>query len=278
MWEGLFGRKNAAKAATSEPSRWSRLIEAYLGCECEYIPANTDPDEALRRFDVTEAFCRNSGMYPVLVPTDDILAEALFENAGVSLPEGDTVPQEDIDRIKRYRSALLSSINPDNAGELMRAGEKEAAEMLKDEHFRKTVWESDVIEFDDNNSRPGAFRDLQTRKTRELLLAKIPAGEPWEIPAWLPFGGWNDCPSPETMLAMAKRWYEGYGAVVCCVTCDEMEFQVKTPPVSHEEALALAKEHFYFCYDRLTQYGGYYNLATLTDGLLRSRCWYFWWD
>ena len=80
------------------------------------------------------------------------------------------------------------------------------------------------------------------------------------------------------MLAMAKRWYDAYGAVIGCVTSDEMEFLVKTLPRRRDEALALAKEYFAFCEDRLTQYGGHYNLATLTDGLLRSRCWYFWWD
>ena len=77
---------------------------------------------------------------------------------------------------------------------------------------------------------------------------------------------------------MAKRWYDRYGAVICCVTYDEMEFHVARLPSTREEALALAKEHFYFCEDRLTQYGGHYNLATLVEGLLRSRYWYFWWD
>ena len=27
-----------------------------------------------------------------------------------------------------------------------------------------------------------------------LVLAEIPVSRPWEIFAWLPFGGWNECP------------------------------------------------------------------------------------
>ena len=278
MLHGLFGRKSDAAVTNSEPSRESRLIEAFLGCECEYIPANTDPDEVLRRFDVTEMFCRNNGMCPVLVAVDDILAEAFFENAGIPLPEGDSIPPGDMERITKYRNELIASYSPANAEAVILAGEQRAAELLKDRQFKKILWESKVIEFDDNNKCMEAFRDIQTRKTRELLLAKIPVSEPWQVAAWFPMGGWNGCPSPEDMLAMAKRWYQKYGAVICCVTYDEMEFHVANLPSTREEALALAKEHFYFCEDRLTQYGGYYNLATLVDGLLRSRYWYFWWD
>ncbi len=38
------------------------------------------------------------------------------------------------------------------------------------------------------------FLDFSTKKSMELILAKIPTEKPWEIFAWVPFGGWNECP------------------------------------------------------------------------------------
>ena len=278
MRKGLFHGFLRGDDSSSEPSRESRLIEAFFGFVCEYIPAGTKPDEVLHRFDVTEMSCRNRGLSPVLVAVDDILAGTLLDNVGIPLPEGDEIAQSDIDRISEYRRALIAEYSPENADKLIAEGVKRSAEMLQNEYFKKTLWESKVIEFDDSNTRMGAFRDLETQKTRELLLARIPADEPWHIAAWLPMGGWNGCPEPKDMLSVAKRWYDKYGAVICCVTSDEMEFHVSDLPAANDEALALAKEHFYFCEDRLTQYGGHYNLATLSDGLTKSSYWYFWWD
>ena len=278
MLKGLFGKKATAKTQSNEPSRESRLIEAFLGCECEYIPANTDPDEVLRRFDVTEMFCRNNGMCPVLVAVDDILAEAFFENAGIPLPEGDSIPPGDMERITKYRNELIASYSPANAEALILSGEQRTSELLKDRQFKKILWESKVIEFDDNNKCMEAFRDIQTRKTRELLLAKIPVSEPWQVAAWLPMGGWNECPAPEELLAMARRWYDQYGAVICCMTFDELEFRVSHRPTDAEASYALAKEHYYFCQDRVEQYADEYNLRTLADNLTKSPYWYFWWD
>lgn len=65
------------------------------------------------------------------------------------------------------------------------------------------------------------FLSLQTasrlRKETPLYLAEIPTVNPWEVFAWLPFGGWNDCPDSEDMMAVFQYWYEKYGAVPACI-------------------------------------------------------------
>ena len=57
-----------------------------------------------------------------------------------------------------------------------------------------------------------SYWDERTGRTDYILLAEIPVKEPWQAMAWLPMGGWNNCPDPYTMMMTARRWYEEYGA------------------------------------------------------------------
>lgn len=45
--------------------------------------------------------------------------------------------------------------------------------------------------------------------------------------AWLPMGGWNNCPTPFAMMMTARRWYEEYGAWPAAVSHDILEFAVE---------------------------------------------------
>ena len=71
--------------------------------------------------------------------------------------------------------------------------------------------------------------------TYPLILAKIPVKNPWEIFAYLPFGGWNECPNTPELMAVTKYWFEKYGAVPAAMSHDELEFLLPTP-VSQEKA------------------------------------------
>ena len=46
---------------------------------------------------------------------------------------------------------------------------------------------------------------MKKRKARCSLL-QIPTDDPADIPAYLPFGGWNDCPDTQTQLAFTHYW------------------------------------------------------------------------
>jgi hypothetical protein len=116
----------------------------------------------------------------------------------------------------------------------------------------------------------------------EIILAKIPAANPWELPAWVPMGGFNDCPSPAEQVAVFRRWYERYGAAAALVSYDvwEMELRDKEPVKDDEGAEALAKEQFAFCYDIVMQAFGqaFCSVRGLASRLRGSSAWYFWWD
>ena len=284
MFKKLFCRNIAAKEIHTEPSRESRLIGQFLGCECRHIPAGTDPDEVRKLFEEAQSQCAGENIFPVLVSVSDNLIETLLDNAGVAFPEGDALSDEDRKTIAAFRDDLIEKCTDSDADDFFRAGEEWVAGMLRDERFRRNVWENRKILFDDVIPVYGSFVDVQFTKyrvtalSREVLLAKIPAAAPWQLAAWLPMGGWNECPAPKEMLSVAKRWYEKYRAVICCVTSDELEFCVSAPPTDRDESYALAKEFFSFCEDRLVQYGERNNLATLAAGLTHSPYWYFWWD
>ena len=56
------------------------------------------------------------------------------------------------------------------------------------------------------------YWDYPTERTLPLLLVEIPVKNPWEVFAYLPFGGWNECPDTPELMAVTKYWFEQYGA------------------------------------------------------------------
>ena len=95
--------------------------------------------------------------------------------------------------------------------------------------------------------------------------------------AWLPMGGWNNCPTPFAMMMTARRWYEEYGAWPAAVSHDILEFAVEQP-VPRERCLELAAEQGIFCPERVLTCGEDASLGRLAGDLMRSNIWYFIWD
>lgn len=113
--------------------------------------------------------------------------------------------------------------------------------------------------------------------TYPLILAKIPVKNSWEIFAYLPFGGWNECPNTPELMTVAKYWFEKYGAVPAAMSHDELEFLLPTP-VSQEQAMENAAEQYGFCPDIVVQEQDDPTVCNLADTLWQSTVWYFWWD
>ena len=128
-------------------------------------------------------------------------------------------------------------------------------------------------------AQDGPFLAIDVLAQRPLERAHIlvvPAASGAEVPAYLRYGAWNECPRPEFHVAMLRSWQERYGAELISMGADTVELRVKRRPGSREEALALAREHYSYCSDTVDQGTG--DLAALAANLMASDWWFFWWD
>jgi Domain of unknown function (DUF4253) len=119
--------------------------------------------------------------------------------------------------------------------------------------------------------------DIRTRKPQaKIAMALAPTSIPWEVPAFLSLGGWNECPEAAVHCAIQKYWHQKYDAVIVAATHDVLEMNVSRPPKTRDDALSLAKEQYNYCADIVEQ--GTETLSGLAGGLLDGSSWYFWWD
>jgi len=128
-----------------------------------------------------------------------------------------------------------------------------------------------------DNRRFSSYWNSDSQMTYPLILAKIPVKNPWEIFAYLPFGGWNECPNTPELMAVVKGWFEQHGAMPAVMTHDELELLLPAP-VPREKAMDVATELYGFCPDVVDQGPGEATVGTLADALRQSAIWYFGWD
>jgi hypothetical protein len=122
-----------------------------------------------------------------------------------------------------------------------------------------------------------SVRDVSTHEyLSEVLVALLPTPDPTLSAAYLKFGDWNDCPSPQIHVALAQRWQKSHDARLVVNTYDVLEFQVGRPIQAREEALDMARVQYLYCTDIVEQ--GTETLEALAATLCGSSVWYFWWD
>jgi len=119
------------------------------------------------------------------------------------------------------------------------------------------------------------FMSFSFHEANDVVLAFVPAEEPWNIFRHLPVGGWNNCPPANVMAAFCRELYRDFGAVPAVLTGDTLELVPARRP-SHEEAFPLALKMYAFCPDIVTQ--GLGSVWALASCLEQSDVWYFWWD
>src|SRR5262249_26265456 len=119
--------------------------------------------------------------------------------------------------------------------------------------------------------------DIQSgRPLPEVFVGLVPTTESWQVPIYLQFGGFNDCPHPDAQGAVLRSWQEKYGAGLFCLRSDVLGLEVERAPREGEGALELAREQFLFCRDIVEQ--GTQSLERLAAELLGGELWFFWWD
>ncbi|MGG7176334.1 DUF4253 domain-containing protein [Clostridium paraputrificum] len=113
-------------------------------------------------------------------------------------------------------------------------------------------------------------------KGENIYLAKIPTDKAYEVLAYVPMGGYNDCPDNIVHVAIAKHWFEKYGAYPICVGSDTIQFKLEDPIVDEKELEVIAMEQYLYCGDIVWQ--GVESVKNLQSSLGNSKVWYFWWE
>ena len=260
---------------TLEPSKAAQAIMEYLDCECTYFPSMADDDPIMSAYSYAKRESLKEGFVPVLIKADDeTLLECLVMNAD---PEHDADCYEfDLKAVSEYRKKMLSTSVKDGKTVLEELTGQRKEEAEDDD----LDWEEEVLgemEGGYDNDRFSCYWDSDSHMTYPLILAKIPVKTPWEIFAYLPFGNWNECPDTPALMAVAKYWFEQYGAIPAAMSHDELEFLLPAP-VSQEKAMEVATEQYGFCPDIVDQEQDDPTVGNLADVLWQSTVWYFWWD
>ena len=212
---------------------WAEQLQAYLDCPCQVIAPRHEGAALQDKYEQARERGRREGFTPVWIVVSDVLLDALWDAVGCAGEQAAVLRQE---------------LEADGAD-----------------------WEADFLgQWEEAGGgleeAPGIiYAQLP------LLLAEIPTDQPWQIPAWLPLGGVNECPDNEALLAVARYWQERYGAVIVAVSYDSLTFLAR-PVVEIERAEELALEQFAFNYERVE------TIRALAANLRVSAVWDFWWD
>lgn len=109
-----------------------------------------------------------------------------------------------------------------------------------------------------------------------VYIAKIPTDKPYEIMAYIPMGGFNECPDNAIHVTIAKYWFDKYGAFPIAIGSDTIQFKVESPVKAEEALNELAMEQYLYCGDIVWQ--GVETMNNLKSSLSNSNVWYFWWE
>jgi hypothetical protein len=230
---------------------YAEQIMAKLDCDCYRIEGN-DVQGVMTIYKEALEQGKKEGYTPLIIIPSEMMLEIVDQTANKEYAKDD-------------RETILAKANDIDAKELL---ERLQEDVIPDPEEDYDITGEFTIEQRTN--------DFLSMEDKNIILAKIPSGKPWEVAAWVPMGGFNECPLPEEQVAVFKYWYEKYGATPALVTQDVWEFFVERPPHTQEEAERLAWEQFGFCGDIVWQGVGTVN--ALAGTLIDSSIWYFWWD
>lgn len=241
-----------------------KLLTQYLNCPCKVMKPSRNNEQLTAVYHEASSRGKKEGFVPMFIVPDESLMEYLLWNGDEESGQRSGWsfnPQA----VAKYRETMLRQELPDARDVL-----NELEEINFEEGFN---CEDEFMGDLDGGEAMNDFSACLNSET--VVLAEIPVKNPWEIFAWLPFGGWNECPDTPELMSVAKHWYETYGAVPAAMTHDVLEFYLPAP-VKQEEALNLAVEQYLFCVDIVDQGAG--SVTALADSLAQSTIWYFWWD
>ncbi|MDO5558909.1 MAG: DUF4253 domain-containing protein [Oscillospiraceae bacterium] len=229
-----------------------------FGCKAEKIAKSNDAQTVTEMYIEAYKKSKNEGCTPVIITLNETLKQTIDDNCSM------------YDSPEKFTSQMLSADTSDGRS-------------ILDERYKQM---QQVFEYsDDEDYDPSDLGDISSNQFTawgvsaiigncENYILYVPTAKPWEVFAWLPFGGWNECPDAHEMMSVCRCWYESFGAVPAFITSDMLEFYIPSPVTNKEAAQELAKEHCLFCRDILDMGG----VNCQAGSILNSKVWSFWWD
>lgn len=303
MPEATASESTAPEPAMPEPamSETYRHFTRLFPYPHERIAMGTAATDAMARYDELVKLGRAEGFVPFFLNLNDTVLESMVIAVSLEHDIIDDVETLTPEQVSAYTRAVLQRYRTARGG----ASAEEYGSAAIAQQLRRVTGDGEdthedgpdefnlselVDEFMSSDYLPDEepedeapilsallCYELQDEEQGEMLLLQIPTDDPADIPAYLPFGGWNDCPNAETQLAFTHYWREKYGAIPAALDgADCLEFLVERPVADPSEAKKLAVEQFAFCSDLPFQV--FEDFEQLTEFIHQSRQWYFWWD
>ena len=228
-------------------------IRTFLdGCRITVIDSNTR--DAMQVWQDAYKRDQGNGYYPVILEVDDYYCDFLDEES----------ENTDDSSFRKWRHDALCCQPLDGKQILSGRINEQKADYTEEEWQEEMV--GDDAEYDPEN-------ELHIGSD-ELWLVEVPVEHPWQVFAYIPMGGWDDCPKPEEQMAIAKYWQEQYDAKVIHISGNLVEYILPHPVKS--DNLQLAEEQYSYCPYFIEE--NYETLKTLENILSKASIWYFWWD
>ena len=243
-----------------------RQILELLNCKYELFENQENDIPLIDQFNEWTLQGKKAGFYPLIIVPSDVLTDA------IDLAFEDMELQVTPENFRLLRKQILEGADHIEPEYFLADRLNEYSDMYKDEELLGSFMDTKPSHCFYSYMEDGQLAP-------EVILAQIPADHPWELAAWIPMGGFNDCPSPAAQVAVFKKWHHTYGAIPTVVTYDNWELELQQPPSTEDDALDLAKEHFAFSSDNVTQAAkDFASLRGLASSLKNSTTWFFWWD
>lgn len=277
-----------------EMSKQTKIMKSFLNCNCKYYPLNTEDNDIICGYLESRQRSKEEHFIPIIVNISDNLLDAVIMNTVVDSDDDSEsimdlgirenkkrdeffkngiIDFETSEVIERYRKNMISKD--------FSAGKDLLDEMIENnrEYFGGYELEKDELEVEDDPTADVDDLDFEDEmeKHGEILIAEIPVENPWEIFAYIPFGGWNDCPGNEDIMSISKYWFEKYGAIPFEISHNTLEYIVEKP-VDDEDKIRFTEEFYAFCPDSVDKYMESFNIDKLAKKIYKNKLWNFQWN
>lgn len=257
---GCGGEQKSSELTLEQANPTTQSVVARLNCPYQIFSSKASYIEVMDAYEQSVLQGQEEGFILVLVRADVILDESL----GRLMDEGYSVEDVLKSEPESGEEWLQERMN------LYTGNEEGGFDMER--FIGRFKGRPAVV------NRYSAFQNIYSfYENTETILLKVPTTKPWELVAYVPFGGWNECPEVEKMMVVCKYWYEKYGAIPVTISYDIMEMRVPAK-VAKEDSMQAAFEHFAFDPDRVLQCTETGTLSELAASIAASEIWYFWWD